>query len=213
MANALMPAGKPRFTDVIMYPTIASLVQQEGKKRLLAVLVLMVKDFCSSMNVVRNMTEDQMLETGAMLLEECDNFRMEDYLVMFTMAKKGDFYPEVKILDRIDIQVISQIMDAYWLRRKRAGQELMEGETKRLDAIGDTRKSIEYLKPGEKEMVEGFDKLTSAMEGLRANFTRPVMDESEALKDIHQPKESYSYGKDEKTGQSGFIKQVNDEKS
>lgn len=122
MTNELMPKGKADLLGVIKYPMIRDLVQTEGKKKMLAVLVLMVKDFCASMNVVRNMNEEQMIEAGAMLLEECDNFRMEDYVMMFSMAKKGGFHPDVKIYDRVDIQTISQILDAYWLQRNEAGR-------------------------------------------------------------------------------------------
>jgi hypothetical protein len=43
-------------------------------------------DFCSSINVLRNMNEDQMIEAAAMLIAECGNFRLEDYVMMFSMG-------------------------------------------------------------------------------------------------------------------------------
>lgn len=137
MTNQLMPEGRPQYLSVVKYPTIRSLIEQVGRKKMLAILVLMVKDFCSSVNVVRNMNEDQMIEVGSMLLEECGNFRMEDYVMMFNIAKRGGF-SEVKIMDRVDIQLISSIMDAYWQRRSIAGQQQLDNEVMQLEGISQT---------------------------------------------------------------------------
>ena len=181
ITNELMPGGKPDLLGVRKYPMIKDLVQSEGKKKMLAILVLMVKDFCSSMNVVRNMNEDQMIEAGAMLLEECDNFRMEDYVMMFSMAKKGSFHPEVKIYDRIDIQTISQIMDEYWARRNEAGriardQDYVSIETNLSDNPSDGKKLVFDEKKGYVEAeppaaVKKVAKLAEAIEGLRTKLS------------------------------------------
>lgn len=130
MASELMPGGKPRYLDVIHFPMIRDLVKSEGKKKMLAVLVIMVKDLCSSLNVVRNMNEDQMIEAAAMLLDECGNFRLEDYVMMFSMGKRGQL---VKIYDRIDLQVITAMMDEYWEKRKAIGDLLQENEVNHYD--------------------------------------------------------------------------------
>lgn len=128
-----MPRGTPNFLQVINYPMISQLTSEHGDKTMLKVLFLLVKDFCSSLNVVRNMTEDQMIEAAAMLINECGNFRMEDYVMMFSMAKKGEL---VKIFDRIDLQVVNAIMDEYWRHRYQAGSKETESEINRLDALG-----------------------------------------------------------------------------
>ena len=116
--SELMPAGKPNFISIPKYPAIVTLIESEGKKKMLAIMVLLVKDFCASLNVVRNMNEDQMIEAGSLLLDECGNFRLEDYVTMFSLAKRGGL---VKIYDRIDLQVITDMLDEYWKRRKKAG--------------------------------------------------------------------------------------------
>ena len=121
ISSELMPQGVPNFLSVVRYPKISELVAIHGRKKMLAILVLMVKDFCGSFNVVRNMNEDQMIETALMLLEECGNFRLEDYMMMFGMAKKRQFEPQVRIMDRIDIQIITSILDTYWEKRHNAG--------------------------------------------------------------------------------------------
>lgn len=140
MTNELMPKGKPDLLKVRQYPMISKLAEEMGRRKMMAILVLIVKDFCSSLNVVRNMNEDQMIEAAAMLLEECDNFRIEDYVIMFSMVKRGQL---VKIYDRIDLQFISQIMDEYWLVRHRAGVAKQDEEYNAVE-------SLDKLNPSER---------------------------------------------------------------
>lgn len=131
MSSDLMPAGKPEFLSVIKYPKITDLVAEHGKKTMLKVLFLLVKDFCSSMNVVRNMNEDQMIEVASMLIDEADNFRLEDYTMFFAMAKRGMLG---KIMDRIDSELISNMLDEYWLKRKNAAIEQQDQEVKQMES-------------------------------------------------------------------------------
>lgn len=119
IVSDLMPRGVPMLAETKKYPTIASMAPQLTKKVLRTVLLAMVRDFCSSMNVVRNMNEDQMIEAACMLLDECGNFRLEDYQIMFTMAKRNQIG---KIYDRLDIQYISLVMDEFYTLRRRAGE-------------------------------------------------------------------------------------------
>lgn len=132
----LMPTGKPNFKEIPQYPTIAQLVPIHGVGNMLKVLQMMVMDFCRSMNVVRNMNEDQMIEAAAFLLDECGTFRVEDYLMMFTMAKRGQLG---KIFDRVDIQVIGSILDAYWLYRDAEGKRIQEEEVKAAERLLDAK--------------------------------------------------------------------------
>lgn len=119
----LMPDGVPSFLEIVKYPTIKQLTKQIGDLPMTKVLLLLVKDFCNSLNVVRNMNENQMIEVASMLLDECDNFRLEDYYMMFTMAKRGRLG---KIYDRVDIQVFSSMMDEYYRLRREAGEKYFE---------------------------------------------------------------------------------------
>lgn len=132
--NQLMPSGKPKYLDVIQYPKISDLIKQEGARKILLLLAIMVRDFCASFNVVRNMNEDQILEAAGMLMEECGNFRLEDYVIMFSMAKKGQL---VKVFDRIDLEVITNVLDAYWQNRNEAANKAQESEFSRIDGLGE----------------------------------------------------------------------------
>lgn len=127
----LMPGGRPNFSEVVRYTKITDLVAIEGRRKMLALLVILVRDFCGSVNVVRNMNEDQMIEAASMLLDECGNFRIEDYVMMFSMAKKGKL--DVKIMDRIDIQVVSAFVDEYWKIRHREGKRIQQEEFDRAE--------------------------------------------------------------------------------
>lgn len=122
MVNGVMPGGKPEFKQIRSFPAIAQMAQVYGETTMQKALFLMVKDFSESINAVRNMNETQMIDAAAMLLAECDNFRLEDYLMMFTMAKRGQL---VTILDRVDMHVISLMMNSYWDIRNAAGNKML----------------------------------------------------------------------------------------
>lgn len=128
VVSELMPAGQPKYLDVVKYPKISELKEREGMRNMHKIIFLLVKDFCNSLNVVRNMNDDQIIEAAGMLLDECDNFRLEDYTIMFAMAKRGNL---IQVRDRIDLQVISDIFDAYWIKRNNAAIEAQEEAVKR----------------------------------------------------------------------------------
>ncbi len=166
IASELMPKGVPNLTGVIKYPTIESLRQELGKKVALTLVLALVKDLCSSINVVRNMNEDQMLETASMLLDECGSFRLEDYVMMFALAKRGQL---VKIYDRIDIDMMGEMMDEYWFRRNQAGRRAQEEEFKTYE---------ENLKQLENK---GKEKLSPEEELIQNNFFGDLKKTTEKL--------------------------------
>lgn len=183
--SEMMPHGKPAYLDVIKYPMISQLIEKEGKKKMLGILVLIVKNFCSSLNVVRNMSEDQMIESAVMLMDECGNFRLEDYMMMFAMAKKGDL---VKIMDRVDINMITLILDEYWKRRENAAHGAQDAEINRIDSLGSTTRKIEFLSIIDQKMLNGSDSLGAAMEEMKARLSdnRPTETVAEAIAKIEK---------------------------
>lgn len=168
IASDLMPHGKPEFKSIIAYPKIDDLVKTQGRKNMLKAIFLLVKSFCNSINVVRNMNEDQMIECAQMLIDECDNFRLEDYVMMFQLAKRGQL---VKIMDRIDIQVVTSMLDEYWKTRHKAGEQMQEKEVSHLETLGNTAKSIESLHPMDAKAIRAQEKLAGALDNLRSNVT------------------------------------------
>jgi hypothetical protein len=164
VTRELMPGGKPTFLEVVKYPMISDLVISQGETTMLKIMFLLVKDFCNSVNVVRNMNDDQMIEAASMLLDECGNFRLEDYVMMFTMAKRGGLG---KIYDRIDLEVISNVMDQYWSKRKAVAEVFMETEINHYDSLGPTSKSAEEMHPLDQKLISLTDKMAGAFEGLK----------------------------------------------
>lgn len=160
VVSELMPAGVPQFLSVTKYPKIADLKETIGLRDMHKLIFLLVKDFCNSLNVVRNMNEDQMIEAAGMLMDECDNFRLEDYTMMFTMAKRGGL---IKIYDRIDLQVITDIFDAYWIKRNNAAVEAEERAITRQEAQLPVMRST---KPGDYDKMDSIGGALSDMKQL-----------------------------------------------
>jgi hypothetical protein len=123
-----MPKGEPDWRALKYNMPVATLVAENGRKEITMVLICLLKDFCDSLNVVRNMTEDQIIDAATMLRDECGDFRMEDYAMMLTMAKRNRL--GVKILDRVDIQTIGMIKEAYEAIRRQGIAESLEQEAR-----------------------------------------------------------------------------------
>lgn len=136
-------------------------------------LFLLVQDFCMSFGVVRNMNEDQMIECADILLDECDNFRMEDYVMMFAMAKRDKL--GVKIMDRLDIQVISQIHNAYSELRYEAGERLQQKDYNEAEARFNNPMAF----PDQKqiEAPEGSIDATEYLRNWRLDAEREIREE------------------------------------
>ena len=166
-SSELMPAGKPNFLDVIRYPKISDMIADHGYSRMLKVIFLMVKDFCASMNVVRNMNEDQMIEAAAMLLDECGNFRIEDYVMMFQLGKRGQL---VKLMDRIDINVITLMLDEYWSERHSAALLTWDKEEVQNVSYGQVTRTTDGMHPQDARLSKSANNLAGAIGDLKNKF-------------------------------------------
>ncbi len=178
ITSELMPGGVPKYLEVVKYPMIRQLAEQMGRKKIILLITLMVKNLCSSVNVVRNMNEDQMIEAAAMLLDECGNFRLEDYQMMFTMAKRGNL---VNILDRMDIQVIGKMMDEYWNRRNAVAETINSEEINHFETLGSLTRNIEQLHPSHAKMVKAVEGLAAGFSSL-SKFKAEILSNEEAKK-------------------------------
>ncbi len=181
--SELMPGGNASHLGVIKFPMIKNLVMEYGKKTMLKVVFLLIKDFCNSINVVRNMNEDQMIETAAMLIDECDNFRLEDYVMMFSMGKKGIL---VKIFDRIDISVITQMLDEYWKRRNNAAIKLEERES--LETLGPSERLIDNLHPLDAKLSTSVGNLAITFSDLKSKLMKWKEGNKEAVPKVMNSK-------------------------
>ena len=91
ITGELMPSGKPDLLAVKHYTPIVMLIKRGeiDKSSMFKLLLLLLKDYCLSMNVVRNMTENQMIEAAGMMLEECDDWRVVELVVVFSEGERG----------------------------------------------------------------------------------------------------------------------------
>lgn len=142
-ARDLMPGGNPDFSIIRARPTIEQMkswpVEQGfGPANLHKLLIGLLRNFCNSVNVPRdkNMNEDQMIEAAGFLLDECDNYRIEDYVMMFTLAKRGKL--EVgktgRIFDRVDISLIADFKANYELLRQQGEDSIQAEYTRKMEA-------------------------------------------------------------------------------
>lgn len=166
ITNKLIPQGKVDFPSLRTFPTLAELSKINQADTAKSVFLL-VKDFCGSLNVVRNMNEDQMIEAAGLLINECSNFRLEDYVVMFAMAKKGEL---INIRDRLDLQLISQMMDVYWSIRHETGQRERDKDFSDTLYIGPSERSLEAINPQQGALMDKADNLAGAIGDLKNAF-------------------------------------------
>lgn len=156
----LFPDGKPNYLGVVQFPQIKDLIKDNSEPVVLLLIAVMVRDYCASVNVSRNMNEDQILEAAAMLMEEAGNFRLEDYAMMFAQAKRGKL---VKVYERIDLSTITDMADAYYAERRDAkiNQQEQEIERQEVQAPHIAPKQI-YSTPEDRAASNDMDyKLTS----------------------------------------------------
>lgn len=205
--NELMPSGNPAFRDIIHYPTIKQLEKEYGKTAMLGTLCILINDFCNSVNVVRNMNNDQVIEAAAFLLDECDNFRLEDYVIMFTMAKRGTL--DVRIMDRVDIDLINKILNAYWVIRFEAGQRIQESElqedNRRWDRPDRVIPDTPEDEAKEKEKSARFGQLV----GIMTAWQKEEREEAEKKRKAEADK---AYRKMEQAGLNDIVHQLTDRK-
>lgn len=106
-----MPNGKPDYYSLMSCPTIGQLAAVNGIPVLHGAIYLLVVDFNNSLNITRKMSVPQMIEAASMLLDNCGNYRIEDYVIMFAMAKRGQLGE--KLFEGLDILKIAEIEKAY----------------------------------------------------------------------------------------------------
>jgi len=160
-SQLISESSRPDYAKIRTMPAIRILEPSIGRVETLDLISKIVASFCSGVNVVRNMNVDQMIDTAIFLRDEafddkhldCD-YRLEDYAVMFTLAKRGKIG---KIMDRIDCSVIAQILDEYHFIRKRERENF---DKKQIDPVTVQPENASYV-PIEK-VTQELNKLVEA---------------------------------------------------
>lgn len=135
LTREVMPAGEPAFPEIRRRAPMVKLIDCYGPATMHKVLMMLIRDLCQSINVVRPMTTAQISEAAGFLLDECGDFRLEDFVVMFTMAKRGRLAinGDKGFMDRVDIETIGKVMDAYYEIRRDAGYAAQEAEMRKAE--------------------------------------------------------------------------------
>ncbi len=128
-SQRLIPGGVVAFRDLIGLPSLKSVAKTMGVPQTQTMIFLLIANFCKSFNVVRNMTEDQMVECAVYLLDECRDFTVDDYVIMFALGKRGKLG---NVMDHIDIEVIAEIHQEY-LAHRQAKFKVINEERKRAE--------------------------------------------------------------------------------
>ena len=157
--KVIFPSGVCNYTEILDNgSSISSMVTNLGEKPTAAILTAMLIKFSQSFNVVRNLSADQIEELAYDFVINDDwGFRLEDYVAAFQMAKTGVIGD---IRDRLDIEVINDILDQYFTRRMSAIRERREQRVFKTD--------LPRLSEGN-ELQSGLDRLTghfSATKGM-----------------------------------------------
>lgn len=152
-----MPGGKPDFAASFKGSRIDRMVLDMGYGSVQKLMFLLVRDFCESFNVVRNMNENQIIECAAMLIDNADNLRIEDYAMFFAGAKKGDYG---KVMDHIDAQVINSMLDDFLLYRDQMGRVLRDRD------IPENEKYTPPFRPREPEQKKRDIKIKNILRKL-----------------------------------------------
>lgn len=178
--SEIMPQGRPDFEAVRFAPAIVNLVAEHGPAKVHAVLVMMIRDYCSSINVPesKKMNGDQEMEAASFLLDECGDFRMEDYLMMFTLAKRGKIG---KVFDRVDIQLLSDFKESYSALRTNHAFAKQEEEVRRKEEGADYGPH-----PLTEKQREGWRKVLDRFRELSAEGQRDREKNNERLKEMEE---------------------------
>lgn len=185
LASELMPKGEPNFKAIAQYTPIQKMLDLGLASRtdLREILTILVMNFSESLNVVRNLNATQAVEIVEMLIEECGDeksgFRVEDYFLMFQLAKRGEIGD---IRDRIDIQLISKLLDEYWHFRYKEGKRLREELEKEMAAKRQEQKR-KALGSGEQteQVMTAYQfnlELQKLQAAMIANLDKQTLDEA-----------------------------------
>lgn len=123
--NVLLPQGKPDHLIIVKFKTIKQQIEELGRQVVFSTIVLLIRSFCSSFNLVRNMSEMQMIEctTNLLLKYENSNYRIEDFVQFFQGAKMGLYG---KVYDHMDTNVIFEMLEQFDIQRYEAGELKMK---------------------------------------------------------------------------------------
>lgn len=182
MVSQIMPDGEPDFSIIRLAPSIKQILKENEADdvydKMLTALCMIVKDYCDSVNIPegKNMNQAQVIEAASFLLDECDNYRIEDYIMMFTMAKRnklayGAKNDKGRVFDRVDIQLISEFKERYEFLRQEGEDKLRIKEEQEQEKLLPPDRQIDPDEPDEVK-AKRWDDALAHLEMLRAKWRK-----------------------------------------
>lgn len=155
--SELFEDGRPNLRLVRGVQTVRGMARSD-RALVAKCLYALLRNFCNSLNVVRNMTQDQMIEAATILIDESADLTLDDYIIMFSLAKRGKL---VKIYDRMDLPTIIAMLDSYYSIRSLKMAELdqqidLEQRKARMEKLLDDEQKgkVKDFLPQLKEIIE-----------------------------------------------------------
>lgn len=180
-AAKLMPTGEPDFDMTLDRPTLSRVINRAGAKETFRMIANLLEDFNNSVNVVRPMNSLQITECAMFLITERHSLRLEDYVMLFAMAKRGKLG---KIMDRLDIETISRFKEEYEAIRYAHGE--------RNSTIESGQKESLYEEPKNPAPVQDFSEILSIYKQKklehRADFVNKLESRPNKAEEVRQKK-------------------------
>jgi len=92
-----------------------------GDMTVKAIVLMMLTDIVAFFNVGKTMTPNQLAQTTELIIENYVFLKIDDFKLLFTNAKKGDYG---KVYDRIDGNIMISWIDTYLNDRMNAGESM-----------------------------------------------------------------------------------------
>lgn len=96
---------------------LQTLVDTYDNRAVISIVSMLIKKFCSQFNLQKNMTDKQCTDLATeIVLEEAHKWRIEELVLFFDRAGKGDYGRpgDGMPYERIDKAVIESLMDKYF---------------------------------------------------------------------------------------------------
>lgn len=145
IVSSYIKAGAPQFPLLLQTPLqdrIPGLAAKYGNKRIHALIVILVTNFCNGLNLIRPMTESQIVSCSFELMNTAseDQLSVEDLAVFFQGAITGKYG---RILDRMDQQILFELLENYRQERHISYSNYQEERHAQLKSLGPIDRECE----------------------------------------------------------------------
>lgn len=159
-----LQADKVRFDEVLKispFARIPNLTHAYGFENIHKTLILLLGKFVNSFNLIRPMSEEQVIECAFDMVttSQEDQLSIEDYVLFFKGARQGKYG---KVLDHLDQQVVSEMLEAYRQERHINLVRIREEQHLAQKGLGPSDRTIQ-----KDELAEGLCNIMGRMEDMK----------------------------------------------